>query len=204
MPEEVSYANLKATIKTRRNLSNVVNRLNRIQRPDALDFVSGRDGAIHTKYEQREYNILKSVRERRKSQTRRALGIMPDSLGRQGIMANENLAPSHVRASDLSLKGLRRFIKQQEFLMNESLHDANVRMYENYIKAINNQYGEYPELDGMRQQLIDIVQWYIENEPEKLNAFFTSGNEILEVAWHYTDVERFDRLDLALETWRNL
>ena len=91
LPPEVKYQEVKSNITTSRALNNTVNRLNRITKPRALELVRQDDASITTRYERREYSILRSVRERAKSMRAKRLGIQQPK-GRMGSLEQAKLS----------------------------------------------------------------------------------------------------------------
>ena len=145
LPEEVKYQDLKAEITTARALKNKVNSLLRITRPSALEFVRQDDGSLVTRYERREFSILRSVRERRKSM--KAKGLEQPS-GGIGTLEQASASRDRRPIASFSAKSLRRFIETQERIMNTSDWEKAKRYMKNYMAALKTVFGGYSEYDS--------------------------------------------------------
>lgn len=157
LPSEVSYKELKAQITTRRALNNVVNRLTRATRPEALTFVRQEDGSVVTRYERREYSILKSVRERKKRMTAKRKGIEQPGKGRIGTLEQAQLSPDTRKASSFSAKSLRRFLEYQERELNMSSVEKAQRYFSNYTRAIQSVFGGFSDYDDAISAIEDKI-----------------------------------------------
>lgn len=141
LPAEVTYSELKASITTARALNNTVNRLMRATKPEALKPVQQADGSITTKYERREYAILRSVRERKKSIERKRAAAPNHPLA--GV-AN---APDKRPIQGFSASQIRRFVETQSRLQNTAKFEIAQRYIENYMRALDSVFGGYAEYD---------------------------------------------------------
>lgn len=176
LPQEVKYRDLKAEITTARALKNKVNSLLRVTRPRALEFVRQDDGSLVTRYERREFSILRSVRERRKSMEAKAKGLEQPS-GGIGTLEQASASSDRRPIGSFSAKSLRRFIETQERVMNASSWDKAKRHMNNYMAALKTVFGGYPEYDSKiekiekkikemtRRRRYDDVQDAIDNAP---------------------------------------
>ena len=175
LPSEVDYHSLKAGITTARALKNTVNRLKRASAPGALEPVRQEGGGIVTKWERKEFAILKSVRERRKAAEKRKLKEAKRKYA-LGSYKNARLEPDRRKSSELSEKGLRRFIEMQTIELAKSSRERAERYFENYITALGKVFGGFAEYDedvsriketirdGIDSGLPDMDEW-LENSP---------------------------------------
>lgn len=162
LPKEVDYHALKAGITTARALKNTVNRLKRAAAPGALEPVRQKDGGIVTRWERKEFAILKSVRERRKGMERRKL---EESEKRKYTLAsykNARLTKDSRKGEELSEAGLRRFIETQTMEMNKSSRERAQRYFENYVEGLKTVFGGFDEYDADVNAIIDIIRDGIE------------------------------------------
>lgn len=157
LPSEVDYHSLKAGITTARGLKNTVNRLKRASAPGALEPVRQEDGGIVTKWERKEFSILKSVRERRKAAEKRKL---KEAKGKYtlGSYKNARLEPDRRKSSELSEKGLRRFIETQTIELAMSSRERAERYFENYITAVDKVFGGFAEYDEDVSRIKEIIR----------------------------------------------
>ena len=175
LPSEVDYHSLKAGITTARALKNTVNRLKRASAPGALEPVRQEGGGIVTKWDRKEFAILKSVRERRKAAEKRKLKEEKRKYT-LGSYKNARLEPDRRKGAELSEKGLRRFIETQTIELAKSSRQRAERYFENYITSLEKVFGGFAEYDeavsrineiirnGIKSGLPDMDEW-LENSP---------------------------------------
>ena len=201
LPQEVKYQDLKAEITTARALKNKVNSLLRITRPRALEFVRQDDGSLVTRYERREFSILRSVRERRKSMEAKAKGL---EYPKSGIGTLEQASASRDRRpiGSFSAKSLRRFIETQERVMNTSSWEKAKRYMVNYQAALKTVFGGFPEYDSkikdidgiiqsmLRQRMYDDVKDMIDHAPG--------------IDYIYDPLTREAKMEKIMEYWRSV
>lgn len=198
LPEEVSYKELKSSITTARALKNVVNRLNRITREGALTPVRQDDGSIVTKYERHEYAILRSVRERAKSQRAKQLKLKPVAPGSIGSYEQAKATPDKRKIKTLSAKSLRRFIETQEREMNLSSMDKLRRYYSNYIDALYSVFGGFSDYDKELAEIVAIIEGKSRTNPASL---FDDIDEAPSIRYIYDPILRATKMDLIYEYW---
>ena len=201
LPKEVSYKELKSSIGTRRALNNTVNRLVRATRPDALEFVRQEDGSLVTRYERREFNILKSVRERKKSTRAKRLGVEQPKKGRIGSLAQASLSRDPRKASSLSASSLRRFIKTQERVMNRSSTEAARRYFQNYMAALRTVFGGFADYDEVIELIQDTIMYLAEENPDRMiDAIDTAPS----IEYIYDPILRDAKMQVISEYWSAL
>lgn len=201
----MSYQDVKASINSARTLNNTVNRLLRVIRPRALEFTSVGDGGIVTRYEVREFQIAKSVNERRKSLRRKKLGIdYGQTLGRMGTIQQNNLAPDTRSARDFSPVGLKRFLQRAEQMMATSNMDKVRLYYKNYITALDTVFGGYSEYDAAIASIAQKIKTMMKDEPDRILDFFESGDEILHIEYIYEPQDREAKLYYLVDRWKML
>lgn len=197
LPSEVSYNELKAEILTARALKNTVNRLTRITKPDALDLVQQYDGSIVTKYERREYSILRSVRERQKkaelSRAEKEKRHIPSA-------RKAGLTPDIRPISSLSVTSIKRFIDKQAYWQNEPKHIKVDRYVRNYVKALYSEFGGFPEYDAMIQRVEDII---IAISPD-FDFMKDAMENAPDITYMYDPIERQIKMRRILEYWEGV
>lgn len=199
LPQEVKYQDLKAEITTARALKNKVNSLLRITRPRALEFVRQDDGSLVTRYERREFSILRSVRERRKSMEAKAKGLEQPSSG-IGVLEQASASRDKRPIGSFSAKSLRRFIETQERIMNTSSWEKAKRYMKNYMAALKTVFGGYSEYDSKikmieekigtmtRRRMFDDLKDAIDHAPS--------------VDYIYDPLTREAKMENIMEYWR--
>lgn len=198
LPKEVSYSELKNSITTRRAWKNVINRLTRITRPDALTLVRQNDGSLVTKYERNEFNILKSVREREKSMRAKALRIAQPEAGRIGTLTQASLSKDTRKAQSLSAESLRRFIETQGREMNRSNKEKVRRYYLNYMSALYTVFGGYDEYDELLEAILDKIMYMASTD---LNALMARLDKAQTIDFVYDPIARDEKMKKLREYW---
>lgn len=199
LPSEVKYKDLKKGITTARALQNTVNRLVRATKPGAMELVKQDDGSVVTKYERREFNILKSVRERKKKQRAKEKNVAVPDTGHIGSKEQAEITPDKRKASEYSAKGLRRFLETQERIMNRSSVENARRYFKNYISALLSVFGGFSDYDDS----IDLIQ-------EKILKLASSNFGVLQdaideapsIEYIYDPVLRDAKMAKILEYWK--
>lgn len=197
LPQEVSYKELKGSITTARALNNVVNRLSRITREGALKPVRQNDGSIVTRYERHEYAVLKSVRERKKRAEARKLAEKAQKHS-IGSYAQNATAPDKRSPSELSAKGLRRFIETQAREMDMSSVEKARRYFKNYLNALDDVFGGFEQYEDRMDAVRRIIENGINSGNERLFEWVRDSPAIRFV---YDPYERDMKMDVLWEYW---
>ena len=174
-----------------------MNRLNRITKPRALELVRQDDASITTRYERREYSILRSVRERAKSMRAKRLGIQQPK-GRMGSLEQAKLSPDKRPVGSLSSNAIRRFIQNMEREMNMSSRDKARRYYSNYMRAMRNVFGGFEDYDEIIERIEGVILDMAEKDLEQL---FRSIDEAPDIEYIYEPQAREDKLKRIYEYW---
>lgn len=197
LPSEVKFSKLKEDITTARTLNNTVNRLNRASRPDAMKFVRQADGSVVTRYEQHEFAVLRSVRERRKSMEAKKRGVVQPRSG-AGTLDQARLSPDRRKVKSLSADSIRRFIETQTKEQSLSKRDRAERYYTNYYAALDNVFGGYAEHDAAVARIKEIIEKAADKDLDKLIEFLDEAREIKYIYYAY---EREVKIAAILEAW---
>lgn len=200
LPSEVDYHSLKAGITTARALKNTVNRLKRASAPGAFEPVRQDGGGIVTKWERREFSILKSVRERRKAAEARKLKE-PKRKYTLGSYKNARLEPDRRKGSELSEKGLRRFIETQSIELAKSSRERAERYFENYITALDKVFGGFAEYDEDVSRIKEIIRNGIESGLPDMDEWLENSPALEFV---YDPYERAMKMDVLTDYWMSL
>ena len=200
LPSEVDYHSLKAGITTARALKNTVNRLKRASAPGALEPVRQEGGGIVTKWERKEFSILKSVRERRKAAEARKLEE-PKRKYALGSYKNARLEPDRRKASELSEKGLRRFIETQTIELAKSSRERAERYFENYITSLEKVFGGFAEYDEDVSRIKEIIRNGIESGLPDMDEWLENSPALEFV---YDPYERGMKMDVLTDYWLSL
>ena len=200
LPKEVDYHTLKAGITTARALKNAVNRLKRAAAPGALEPVRQKDGGIVTRWERKEFAILKSVRERRKAAEARKLKDVKRKYT-LGSYKNARLEPDRRKGSELSEKGLRRFIETQSIELAKSSRERAERYFENYIEALGRVFGGFAEHDEDVSRIKEIIRNGIESGLPDMDEWLENSPSLEFV---YDPYERGMKMEVLTDYWLSL
>ena len=200
LPSEVDYHSLKAGITTARALKNTVNRLKRASAPGALEPVRQEGGGIVTKWERKEFAILKSVRERRKAAEKRKLKEAKRK-HTLGSYKNARLEPDRRKSSELSEKGLRRFIETQTIELAKSSRERAERYFENYITALGKVFGGFAEYDEDVSRIKEIIRDGIDSGLPDMDEWLEDSPALEFV---YDPYERAMKMETLTDYWLSL
>lgn len=200
LPSEVDYHSLKAGITTARDLKNTVNRLKRASAPGALEPVRQEGGGIVTKWERKEFAILKSVRERRKAAEKRKLKESKRKYT-LGSYKNARLEPDRRKSSELSEKGLRRFIETQTIELAKSSRERAERYFENYITALDTAFGGFAEYDEAVSRIKEIIRDGIDSGLPDMDEWLENSPALEFV---YDPYERAMKMETLTDYWLSL
>lgn len=200
LPSEVDYHSLKAGITTARVLKNTVNRLKRASAPGALEPVRQEGGGIVTKWERKEFAILKSVRERRKAAEARKLKESKRKYT-LGSYKNARLEPDRRKGAELSEKGLRRFIETQTIELAKSSRERAERYFENYITALGKVFGGFAEYDEDVSRIKEIIRDGIDSGLPDMDEWLENSPALEFV---YDPYERLMKMKTLTDYWLSL
>jgi len=200
LPSEVDYHSLKAGITTARALKNTVNRLKRASASGALEPVRQEGGGIVTKWERKEFAILKSVRERRKAAEARKLKETKRKYT-LGSYKNARLEPDRRKSSELSEKGLRRFIETQTIELAKSSRERAERYFENYITSLEKVFGGFAEYDEAVSRIKEIIRNGIESGLPDMDEWLEDSPAL---EFIYDPYERDMKMDVLTDYWLSL
>lgn len=199
LPQEVKYQDLKAEITTARALKNKVNSLLRATRPRALEFVRQDDGSLATRYERREFSILRSVRERKKSMAAKAKGLEQPS-GGIGTLEQASVSRDTRPIGSFSAKSLRRFIETQERAMNASRWEKAKRYMDNYLAALKTVFGGYPEYDSNIEKIEEKIKAMTRRR--RYDDVMDAIDNAPSIDFIYDPLTREAKMEKIMEYWR--
>lgn len=155
LPKEVKYKDIKSQIRTARELNVKVNSLLRATAPGAMDFVK-QGASFITRYERREFSILKGVRERKKA---RELRSRADEFRKMRYMGIEeaSLQPDKRSIDSLEPKTMRRFIETQSRLLYEPRFVTGRKWMRNYKMALDEEFGSFGMFAGQVAQIKELM-----------------------------------------------
>ena len=201
LPEEVSYQELRSEITTARALRNKVNKLLRATRPGALDFVRQDDGSLVTRYERREFAILRSVRERKKSMEAREQGMAQPEKG-IGTIDQARVSRDARPIGSFSARSLRRFIETQERELNRSSWEKAERYFRNYASALYAVFGGFPEFDAGVSEVVGKIEEMLERGGFK--EVKRAVKRAPSIDYIYDPLVREAKMEKVLEYWRGV
>lgn len=183
LPQKASVRDLTKNITSARQLNNTINRLNRIKKKGSLEIVEQGGGYI-TRYQQREFSIMKSVRERKKSMQRKKL----DEMGKK---YKPELLPDKRKIQDMEPGAIQRFIETQSKYLYESNSVAGQRYKDNYLTALENVFN--PEDSRLKE-----IKLLIEDLNYTSDLFDDAGD----INYIYDPIALNTKLDNILNYWR--
>lgn len=189
LPDAASFKQLRATIRTARELNNVVNSLNRGNKASVFGLTQNKAGTITTKWAFREAQIAFSVQERRKAVERRKAGIQTDAgilTGNMGRIQEYNLSPAKTRPQQMTKAQMERLAARYREQSRVNDYDRAVSMYDNYLRAMENVgfFSYFPVAAG---RVAQIILELANSDPAFLKWAYDTYDERLRIEWVYDD-----------------
>lgn len=203
LPKLVNYNELKNSISTARQLRNTVNRLNRASRTGAMQLVRQDDGSLVTKYEREEFRILKSVKNRKRSMTRKRQAV-EKPVGRMGTKKQNELELDNRKAPKMSAGSLRKFLETMEREMLKTDYGSAKLYYDNYIRGLYEVFGGFSEYDNMIARIDVMISYVKSNYPDRLIELLDSGKEQFTIEFIYDPIARDAKLRRIEEAWKTV
>lgn len=194
LPPEVKYKDLKAEITSARALKNRVNSLLRITKPGALQLVEQEGGSVATMYERGEFNILKSVRNRKKSMEAAKKGVQRGQMTLDSAKAARDVR----KASSMTASGLRAFIRTAEREINQSSLLRAQQYWSNYMTALRSVFGGY---DEYRYGLRSIQEKVLALAKLDWDALKDAIDEAPDIEFIYDPIARDAKWELIIDYW---
>lgn len=155
LPERLTVAEVMKQIRTRKDYNKLVNSYKRFyQRKDSTDLISNKNGLEVTKWDKREAEINLRAVNRKRAARRKATGATTFT-GTMGKLDDMHLNKRHYDFDSFSTKSLWDSFKKsvERETLSQWDFDKKSTWYGNLRKAINNQFGENNELNGILDRI---------------------------------------------------
>lgn len=196
LPEKLSVREIKKTIKTRRDLKNELNSIERFMRKGAEKPIVTKEGVKTTQYQKKELEIKVRAINLRRAAERKKANVSTEK-GTMGTIRANNLQPKKVNLDKIRKEDWQKFIESVEKQSMDSYsQDKYDRYKENFIKGLENAFGQKGErLKKLAEQI----------EPETLTQMYYD-DPILQIDFIYDPLEmdvKIEAMEEHLENYLN-
>lgn len=196
LPEKLSVREIKKTIKTRRDLKNELNSIERFMRKGAEKPIVTKEGVKTTQYQKKELEIKVRAINLRRAAERKKANVSTEK-GTMGTIRANNLQPKKVNFDKIRKEDWQKFIESVEKQSMDSYsQDKYDRYKENFIKGLENAFGQKGErLKKLAEQI----------EPETLTQMYYD-DPILQIDFIYDPLEmdvKIEAMEEHLENYLN-
>lgn len=196
LPEKLSVREIKKTIKTRRDLKNELNSIERFMRKGAEKPIVTKEGVKTTQYQKKELEIKVRAINLRRAAERKKANVSTEK-GTMGTIRANNLQPKKVNLDKIRKEDWQKFIESVEKQSMDSYsQDKYDRYKENFIKGLENTFGQKGErLKKLAEQI----------EPETLTQMYYD-DPILQIDFIYDPLEmdvKIEAMEEHLENYLN-
>lgn len=142
LPAKISTKEIREQIKTRRDLKNELNSIERFMRKGAEKPIVTKEGIKTTTYEKKEIEIkVRSINARRTAERKRA--NVSTEKGTMGTIRENNLRPKQVDINKIKKSDWEKFKESVEKQARDSYFQGKYERYkENFMKGLENAFGE--------------------------------------------------------------
>lgn len=196
-PSMLDYQEVKATIKTRRDFNNFMNKYKRYLKDGAEELQKSDRGAVATNWQVREFEISQfadNVRKRAELKNQETVtvqgkdtGYTPAEMGR--VRVNE-LLPSNKKFKNMSKeefeKAFRNFERKMSSTYNEEMKRQLLR---NYVKGLI--------AEGYPQELIDLMKHIT---PDTFHRVF-QRDDTAQIDFIYDPIDLQSKADTIIGLW---
>ena len=166
LPAKISTKEIREQVKTRRDLKNELNSIERFTRKGAEKPIVTKEGIKTTAYEKKEIEIkVRAINARRAAERKRA--NVSTEKGTMGTIRENNLRPKQVDINKVKKSDWEMFKKSVEKQARDSyFQDKYERYKENFMKGLENAFGEKgKELQEIVEQIPaeQLTQMYYDN-----------------------------------------
>lgn len=142
LPAKISTKEIREQIKTRRDLKNELNSIERFMRKGAEKPVVTKEGIKTTTYEKKEIEIkVRAINTRRTAERKRA--NVSTEKGTMGTIRENNLRPKQVDINKIKKSDWEKFKESVEKQARDSYFQGKYERYkENFMKGLENAFGE--------------------------------------------------------------
>lgn len=154
LPAKISTKEIREQVKTRRDLKNELNSIERFMRKGAEKPIVTKEGIKTTAYEKKEIEIkVRAINARRTAERKRA--NVSTEKGTMGTIRENNLRPKQVDINKVKKSDWEKFKESVEKQGRDSYFQDKYEHYkENFMKGLENAFGEKgKELQEIAEQI---------------------------------------------------
>lgn len=154
LPAKISTKEIREQVKTRRDLKNELNSIERFMRKGAEKPIVTKEGIKTTAYEKKEIEIkVRAINARRTAERKRA--NVSTEKGTMGTIRENNLRPKQVNINKVKKSDWEKFKESVEKQARDSYFQGKYERYkENFMKGLENAFGEKgKELQNIAEQI---------------------------------------------------
>lgn len=142
LPAKISTKEIREQIKTRRDLKNELNSIERFMCKGAEKPIVTKEGIKTTTYEKKEIEIkVRAINARRTAERKRA--NVSTEKGTMGTIRENNLRPKQVDINKIKKSDWEKFKESVEKQARDSYFQGKYERYkENFMKGLENAFGE--------------------------------------------------------------
>ena len=189
LPPKASTKAIKESVKTRRDLNNELNSIDRFMRKGAEKPIVTKEGVKTTAYEKKELQIkIRAINNRRAAERKKA--NVSTEKGTMGTIRANNLQPKQVNIDKVKKSDWNKFVESVEKQARDSYaSDKYERYKENFLKGLENAFGESGN---------DLIELAKQIDPETLSQMYFD-DPILQIDFIYDPLEMQTKIDAMTE-----
>lgn len=189
LPSKISTKEIQERVKTRRDLKNELNSIERFMRKGAEKPIITKEGIKTTVYEKKEISLkVRAINQRRAAELKKA--APSTEKGTMGTIRENNLKPKQYDIDKIKKSDWKKFVESVEKQSKDSYaSDRYDRYKENFIKGLENAFGE------KGSELIEIAK---QIDGETLTQMYYD-DPILQIDFIYDPLEMQVKIDAMEE-----
>ena len=189
LPSKISTKEIRERVKTRRDLKNELNSIERFMRKGAEKPIITKEGIKTTVYEKKEISLkVRAINQRRAAELKKA--APSTEKGTMGTIRENNLKPKQYDIDKIKKSDWKKFVESVEKQSKDSYaSDRYARYKENFIKGLENAFGE------KGSELIEIAK---QIDGETLTQMYYD-DPILQIDFIYDPLEMQVKIDAMEE-----
>lgn len=189
LPSKISTKEIRERVKTRRDLKNELNSIERFMRKGAEKPIITKEGIKTTVYEKKEISLkVRAINQRRAAELKKA--APSTEKGTMGTIRENNLKPKQYDIDKIKKSDWKKFVESVEKQSKDSYaSDRYDRYKENFIKGLENAFGE------KGSELIEIAK---QIDSETLTQMYYD-DPILQIDFIYDPLEMQVKIDAMEE-----
>ena len=191
LPDKLSVKDIRKNVQTRREFKNELKSIERFMRKGAEKPIVTETGIKTTVYEKKEVGIKVRTLNIRKTAERKKADVSTEK-GTMGTIKANNLLPKKYDIDKIKKSDWDKFKQSVEKQIKDSYtSDRDSRYKENFLKGLDNAYGEKAEY------LIELVK---QIDPETLVQMYYD-NPILQIDFIYDPIEMDAKIEAMEENF---